>query len=283
MLGTQLSLFDVSNLRRPVLLRTHALGSSWSEAESDHHAFLWWGPLAAGGAAGAGIRREAVRRRGRLPRRPRRDRRGRPRHPRRRGKPRVAGAVSRGPRSAARSSSATRSTRSRTTGVKATDLASFADAGWAAFPPDLVTLLALEQLRSTQEGASATAMEWADSSDAPTCGRGPSRRALRRGCSSTRDDAGRRFALKDRLWIGDRDDHAAGVDALVRSSILARGRSVEEEARDSARRPTRPLVSHISAQARWRAVKNYRTIRARSSIWALAGSITPRSMFLGRA
>ena len=42
-LGTQLSLFDVSNLRRPVRLHSYALGSSWSEAESDHHAFLWWG------------------------------------------------------------------------------------------------------------------------------------------------------------------------------------------------------------------------------------------------
>ena len=43
-LGTQLSLFDVSDLRRPVRLHTTALGSSWSEAESDHHAFLWWQP-----------------------------------------------------------------------------------------------------------------------------------------------------------------------------------------------------------------------------------------------
>jgi len=43
-LGTQLSLFDVSNLRHPVLLRAQALGSSWSEAETDHHAFLWWAP-----------------------------------------------------------------------------------------------------------------------------------------------------------------------------------------------------------------------------------------------
>ncbi len=41
-LGTQLSLFDVSDLRRPVRLRTYGIGSSWSEAESDHHAFLWW-------------------------------------------------------------------------------------------------------------------------------------------------------------------------------------------------------------------------------------------------
>ena len=41
--GTQLSLFDVSDLRRPVRLHATALGSAWSEAESDHHAFLWWG------------------------------------------------------------------------------------------------------------------------------------------------------------------------------------------------------------------------------------------------
>ena len=43
-LGTQLSLFDVADLRRPVRLHASSLGSSWSEAESDHHAFLWWGP-----------------------------------------------------------------------------------------------------------------------------------------------------------------------------------------------------------------------------------------------
>lgn len=43
-LGTQLSLFDVSDARRPVRLQRRALGSSWSQAESDHHAFLWWAP-----------------------------------------------------------------------------------------------------------------------------------------------------------------------------------------------------------------------------------------------
>ena len=43
-LGTQLSLFDVSDLRHPVRIRQYALGSSWSEAEGEHHAFLWWGP-----------------------------------------------------------------------------------------------------------------------------------------------------------------------------------------------------------------------------------------------
>ena len=41
-LGTQLSLFDVSNLRRPARLHHALLGRGWSEAEADHHAFLFW-------------------------------------------------------------------------------------------------------------------------------------------------------------------------------------------------------------------------------------------------
>ncbi|MBA2384056.1 MAG: beta-propeller domain-containing protein [Actinobacteria bacterium] len=41
-LGTQLSLFDVSDLRRPTRLHKASLGLGWSEAESDHHAFLFW-------------------------------------------------------------------------------------------------------------------------------------------------------------------------------------------------------------------------------------------------
>ncbi|HXH89092.1 MAG TPA: beta-propeller domain-containing protein [Gaiellaceae bacterium] len=41
-LGTQLSLFDVSDLRHPTRLHREALGPGWSEAESDHHAFLYW-------------------------------------------------------------------------------------------------------------------------------------------------------------------------------------------------------------------------------------------------
>jgi len=41
-IGTQLSLFDVSDLRNPVRLHQQALSSSSSEAEYDHHAFLWW-------------------------------------------------------------------------------------------------------------------------------------------------------------------------------------------------------------------------------------------------
>ena len=40
--GTQVSVFDVSNLRRPARLHTERLGPGWSEAESDHRAFLYW-------------------------------------------------------------------------------------------------------------------------------------------------------------------------------------------------------------------------------------------------
>ena len=40
--GTQLSLFDVSDLRRPTRLHKQSLGLGWSAAESDHHAFLYW-------------------------------------------------------------------------------------------------------------------------------------------------------------------------------------------------------------------------------------------------
>jgi hypothetical protein len=40
--GTQLSVFDVSNLKHPTRLHQASLGQGWSEAESDHHAFLFW-------------------------------------------------------------------------------------------------------------------------------------------------------------------------------------------------------------------------------------------------
>jgi hypothetical protein len=40
--GTQVSLFDVSDLKHPALLYRSALGQGWSAAESDHHAFLYW-------------------------------------------------------------------------------------------------------------------------------------------------------------------------------------------------------------------------------------------------
>jgi uncharacterized secreted protein with C-terminal beta-propeller domain len=40
--GTQVSLFDVSDLKHPALVRQAKLGQGWSLAESDHHAFLYW-------------------------------------------------------------------------------------------------------------------------------------------------------------------------------------------------------------------------------------------------
>jgi hypothetical protein len=40
--GAQASLFDVSDPRSPRRLDAFALGKGWSEAEQDHHAFLWW-------------------------------------------------------------------------------------------------------------------------------------------------------------------------------------------------------------------------------------------------
>jgi uncharacterized secreted protein with C-terminal beta-propeller domain len=43
--GTQLSLFDVSDPAAPALLHRVSLGElTSSEAEYDHHAFLWWAP-----------------------------------------------------------------------------------------------------------------------------------------------------------------------------------------------------------------------------------------------
>jgi hypothetical protein len=43
-LGTQLSLFDVSDPSRPTRLHQKAVADSSSGAEFDHHAFLWWSP-----------------------------------------------------------------------------------------------------------------------------------------------------------------------------------------------------------------------------------------------
>ena len=44
-LGTQLSLFDVSDLAKPVRIQRATLGSdSGSDVEYDHHAFLYWAP-----------------------------------------------------------------------------------------------------------------------------------------------------------------------------------------------------------------------------------------------
>jgi hypothetical protein len=135
-LGTQLSLFDVSDLRRPVRIDAYALGSSWSEAESDHHAFLWWGPSRLAvvpvqaynqepfiGAVGFRIGRSGIGETGRVTH---------------------AGEASPG---FAGRSAGTPIRRSLVVGdalytvsdkgVKATGLTSFADEGWVAFPQDL--------------------------------------------------------------------------------------------------------------------------------------------------
>jgi hypothetical protein len=40
--GTQISLFDVSDPAAPERLHHHAIADGSSEAEYDHHAFLWW-------------------------------------------------------------------------------------------------------------------------------------------------------------------------------------------------------------------------------------------------
>ena len=40
--GTQISLFDISDLKHPTRLQHASLGQGWSAAESDHHAFLYW-------------------------------------------------------------------------------------------------------------------------------------------------------------------------------------------------------------------------------------------------
>jgi uncharacterized secreted protein with C-terminal beta-propeller domain len=40
--GTQVSLFDVSDLAAPRRIAQRNLDTDWSEAESDHHAFLFW-------------------------------------------------------------------------------------------------------------------------------------------------------------------------------------------------------------------------------------------------
>ena len=40
-LGTQVSVFDVSDPANPVRLHHHSLGQGWSQAEWDHHAFLY--------------------------------------------------------------------------------------------------------------------------------------------------------------------------------------------------------------------------------------------------
>src|SRR5690606_14916824 len=42
--GTQVSLFDVSDLSAPSVLDRYEIRYGYSEAEADPHAFLWWEP-----------------------------------------------------------------------------------------------------------------------------------------------------------------------------------------------------------------------------------------------
>ena len=42
--GTQVSLFDVSDIDHPRRIAQRTLDTAWSEAETDHHAFLYWAP-----------------------------------------------------------------------------------------------------------------------------------------------------------------------------------------------------------------------------------------------
>ena len=41
-----MSVFDVSDPRNPRRVQHHSLGRAWSEAEWEHHAFLYWPPTA---------------------------------------------------------------------------------------------------------------------------------------------------------------------------------------------------------------------------------------------
>jgi hypothetical protein len=117
-----------------VRLHSYALGSSWSEAESDHHAFLWWGPSRLAvlpvqayaekpfvGAVGFLVVRGGI------------DEAGRVTHTGE-SSPGTAGRVGGIPIRRSLVVGDALYTVSDT-GVKATDLATFADEGWAGFPP----------------------------------------------------------------------------------------------------------------------------------------------------
>ena len=135
-LGTQLALFDVSDLRRPTRLQTYAIGSAWSEAENDHHAFLWWQPSRLAvlpvqawadkpfvGAVGFRVGRGGIVEAGRITH---------------------AGESAGGARLAAipvRRSAVVGETLYTVSdqGVKATALGTFSDDGWVAFPASTTT------------------------------------------------------------------------------------------------------------------------------------------------
>ena len=56
-LGTQVSLFDVSDPAPPRLVGARVARPGASAAEQDHHAFLWWRARAPGGLAARHVRR----------------------------------------------------------------------------------------------------------------------------------------------------------------------------------------------------------------------------------
>jgi hypothetical protein len=127
--GTQLSVFDVSDLRKPVRLHRRAFEGASSEAETDHHAFLYWGrsrlvvvPVVAPrfeGVIGFRISREGLEEVGRV------------RHVR--GKSSTSNARS-SPEPIRRTFVVgDRLLTVSEAGVRASDLRTFADRGWAGF------------------------------------------------------------------------------------------------------------------------------------------------------
>jgi hypothetical protein len=132
-LGTQASLFDVSNPATPRRLDSFALGKGWSEAEQDQHAFLWWPRSGLAVLPVQAQRRPAVRRRAGAARASRRrDHRGRAR---------VASAhVGRGSRRVAGHADPPLGRRQGRAlhglggGVRGSRLGSFADLGFARLP-----------------------------------------------------------------------------------------------------------------------------------------------------
>jgi len=116
--GTQLSLFDVSDLRQPKRLDHAPLGPGWSEAESDHHAFLYWPRT--GLVVVPFVQQAAGFRVGRA-----------------RGIDAVARVVHDVPSATIRRSLVVGDSVLTVSdaGVKSSSLATLADQGWAAFPP----------------------------------------------------------------------------------------------------------------------------------------------------
>jgi len=125
-------------VRDPARLQSYTLGSAWSEAESDHHAFLWWAPSRLAvlpvqawadkpfvGAVGFRVGRGGIAEAGRVT------------HT---GEPSGVGGspVAGIPVQRSAVVGDTLYTVSDQ-GVKATSLASFADQGWVAFPGSTAT------------------------------------------------------------------------------------------------------------------------------------------------